>query len=92
MLKKINAGRVESDDGFSVHITGLETLKYEENNKYVVFDWALDPKTKKIRIYVSDARSWSSEGRQILVSEDKVRIKQNIKQAVALLDGDFEVI
>lgn len=92
MLKKINAGRVESDDGFSIHMTGLETFKYEENNKYVIFDWTLDPKTKKISIYVNDARCWDSENRHILTSEDKIRIKQNIKQAVEILDGDFEIV
>lgn len=92
MLKKINAGRVESDSGFSVHIVGLETLRYEENGKYIVVDWTLDPKTQKTRIYLSDVNNWDSEGRKMLDSADKARIYQNIKQAMALLDGEFEIV
>lgn len=47
MLKKINAGTVKSDSGSSVHIIGLETLKYEQDGNYLIIEWTLDPSTKK---------------------------------------------
>ena len=92
MLKKINAGKVESDTGFSVHITGLETLRYQENDRYIILDWTLNPKSQKMSIYLEDVANWSSEAHQPISSEKKASIKKNIEQAVALLDGDFEVV
>lgn len=92
MLKKINAGKVESDTGFSVHITGLETLKYQENGRYIILDWALNPKSQTMTIYLQDVANWSSEAHQTISPEKKASIKRNIEQAVALLDGDFEVV
>ena len=47
MLKKINASKVESYTDFSVHITGLETLKYEEDGRYITLDWTFNPKAQK---------------------------------------------
>ncbi|MCB0486030.1 MAG: hypothetical protein KDC47_07540 [Flavobacteriaceae bacterium] len=92
MLKKITEGRVESDEGFSIHIIGLEVLRYEENGKSIILDWTLDPKSKKMRIYVSDALSWDKPTKEKLTVDDKNKIIKNIKRAVVLLEGDYEVI
>lgn len=84
MLKKINEGRVESDSGFSVHIIGLETLKYEDRKHSIEFEWNYNPKTKKTYIYISDATELSSTERN--------EIANNVKEAVKLLEGNFEVV
>lgn len=84
MLKKINEGRVESDSGFSIHITGLECLKYEDNEHSIEFEWNYDPKANKTYVYVSDVRD--------LNDTEKNKIMNNIKEAVKLLDGNFEVV
>lgn len=84
MLKKINAGRVESNLGFSIHITGMECLKYEDREHSIEFEWNYEPRTKKTYIYVSDVKELSHSEKNI--------IKNNIKEAVKLLDGTFEII
>lgn len=84
MLKKINEGKVESDSGFSIHITGLECLKYEDNKHSVEFEWNYDPKAHKTYIYVSD----SKEG----AATEKREMANNIKEAVKILSGNFEVV
>lgn len=84
MLKKVNKGRVESDSGFSIHITGLECLKYEDSERSIEFEWNYDPKVDKTYIYISDVKN--------LNSLEKSKIINNIKEAVKLLDGNFEVI
>ena len=84
MLKKINEGRIESDTGFLIHITGLECLKYEDDKHSIEFEWNYDPTTRKTYIYVSDVNE--------LNDSEKISIKNNIKAAVQLLDGTFEVI
>jgi hypothetical protein len=84
MLKKINEGRVESDAGFSIHITGLECLKYEDGGHSIEFEWNYDPATRKTYIYVSDVKE--------LKDSEKIIIKNNIKEAVKLLDGTFEIV
>ncbi len=84
MLKKINEGRVESDSGFFIHITGLECLKYEDKRHSIQLEWNYDPKTNKTYIYVSDVKN--------LNDIEKIKIMNNIKDAVKLLDGNFEVV
>ncbi|OGT61431.1 MAG: hypothetical protein A3E85_00785 [Gammaproteobacteria bacterium RIFCSPHIGHO2_12_FULL_45_12] len=84
MLKKINEGRVESDSGFSIHIKGLECLKYEDNEHSIEFEWNYDPSANKTYVYVSDVRD--------INGTEKNKIMNNIKEAVNLLDGNFEVV
>lgn len=84
MLKKINKGRVESDAGFFIHITGLECLKYEDAAHSVDFEWNYDPKMNRTYVYISDLKNLSDI--------EKNEIKTNIQEAVKLLDGNFEVI
>ena len=84
MLKKINEGRVESNTGFSIHITGLECLKYEDDEHSIEFEWNYDPIAQKTYIYVSDVKE--------LNDSEKIIIKSNIKEAVKLLDGTFEIV
>lgn len=84
MLRKINEGKVESDSGFAIHITGLECLKYEEKSFSKEFEWNYDPKTSKTYIYISCDKE--------LNEIEKKRIINNIKEAVKLLTGNFEVV
>lgn len=92
MLKKINEGRVESDDGFSIHITGLESLKYQENDNYIIFEWNYDPKTQKIYVYASDVDKWNEPSKVILTGNHKKKVIENLKNAVKLLKGKFEIV
>lgn len=84
MLKKINEGRVESEKGFSIHIIGLEQLRYTDGNYSIDFEWNYDPKSNKTYIYVSDSED--------LTFLEKKQIINNIREAVKLLEGEFEVI
>lgn len=84
MLKKINEGGIESDDGFSIQITGPELLEYKYEGRIIQIDVAYDPKKRKIYIYASDVDE---------LKEDKKRqMIINIREAVKLLEGEFEVV
>lgn len=84
MLRKINEGKVESDSGFSIHITGLESIKYEDNEHSIEFEWNYNQKLNKTYIYVSELKE--------LDDMEKNYIIKNISEAIKLLDGNFEVI
>lgn len=84
MLKKINEGRVESDSGFSIHIAGLECLKYEDSEHSIEFEWNYDPKVNKTYVYVSDVQDLNDAEKKIII--------KNIREAIKLLDGNFEVV
>lgn len=74
-------------EGFDVHIIGLETLKYQENKKFIIFDWAYEPSTKITKVYVSVVEYWSFPVAEKLTSEEKKRIIDNIRMALDLLEG-----
>lgn len=92
MLKKINEGRVESDSGFAIHIVGLETLKYEEGNRFVILEWNYDPKTQKIYVYASDVNNWKQPSNVRFTKLEKNKMINDIKDAVKLLKGIYEVL
>lgn len=92
MLKKITRGRVESDDGFFIQVTGPETLKYVEGSKSIVFDCTVNFKRNKISIYVNDYKTWDTPEKKSITLEEKEKIIKNISDAVKLLEGDFEVV
>ena len=84
VLTKINEGKVKSDRGFSIHITGLESLKYEDHECSIEIEWNYDPKVNKTYIYASDIME--------LNETKKKQVIKNIEEAVQLLKGDFEVV
>lgn len=92
MLKKINEGKVESDDGFSVHITSLECLKYEEKDRFVEIDWAYDHKMNKTYFYFSDVKDWDKPLNRKITDNERKTILKNITEALKLLQGEFEVV
>jgi len=92
MLRKINAGKVESDEGFFVHIIGLEQLKYSENDKSVIVDWTYNQITQKISVFTGDVKLWSTPHHKAMLKSEKEKMIRNIKAATMLLDGDFELI
>ena len=93
MLKKINAGGVESDAGFKIQITGPETLKYTRGDFEVEFNIGYDKAHRKIYLYVSDVSSWDKwVGSKEINKIEKSELVSNIRASVRLLDGDFEVI
>lgn len=92
MLKKITEGRVESDNGFAIHIIGLEALKYEENNRFIILEWNYDPKIQRICVYASNASSWNQPANVPLTPDEKEKMVDNIREAVKLLKGTFEVV
>ncbi len=91
MLKKISTGRVESDKGFSVQISGPETMIYEDQGRTVDIDWTYDPKLRKTIVYVNDVRFWEKPILQEISTDDKQSMIRNIVNAVQLLDGNYEL-
>ena len=92
-FRKINAGTVESDDGFSIQITGPEILKYRYKDYETTIDISYSFKKRKAYIYASDVSEWHQESKKIKMNEnDKNIMIQNIKAALTLLDGDFDVL
>lgn len=93
MLRKINEGGVVSSSNFSIQITGPEELEYRDNNKVAKIDLIYDSRKRKIYVYASDVNKWELQGDYILVSEaERQEIISNLKEAVKLLKGDFEVL
>ncbi|KKP37590.1 MAG: hypothetical protein UR27_C0004G0003 [Candidatus Peregrinibacteria bacterium GW2011_GWA2_33_10] len=93
MLKKINEGGVESDQGFAIQIVGPEIMRYTYKNYILDLGISYDLKNRKAYIYVSDAVDWNDGGKKVRISADnKNLIIQNIKDAVQLLTGSFEVV
>lgn len=91
-MKKINEGGV-SDNSFSIQIIGPECIEYSSNNKIIKIDMGYEPRKRKIYIYASDITRWTSSNNQILISNDEKKcIINNIKEAVKLLTGNFEVV
>lgn len=85
MLKKINEGGVKSDDNsFSMQIVHPEYLEYKEDDRCIPISIAYDPKSQKVYIYVSDIKE--------LNEIEKKRVLNNIREAVKLLGGNYEVI
>ena len=84
MLKKINAGGVESDDGFSIQFTHPELLEYKQGNKIFEISVGDDLKRQIVYIYASQVNN--------LNEVEKNKMINNIKEAVKLLNGNFEVI
>jgi hypothetical protein len=84
MFKKINAGKIISDNGVCVHLVGLELLEYEDNGRIIEFEWNYDPKERKTYIYVSDNKN--------LTIQEKNKIIANMRETIKLLEGNFEVI
>ncbi|MBA2655190.1 MAG: hypothetical protein H0U71_09040 [Gammaproteobacteria bacterium] len=84
MLRKINEGGVESENGFSIQIVGPELLEYKEKNKIIKIDITYDPKKRKIYICASNIDELSKN--------EKIQMIRNIKKAIKLLKGNFEVV
>ena len=84
MLKKTNEGGVESNTGFSIQITGPELLEYRHNGKIIDIDLSYDPKKRKIYIYASSIKELNETAKKQMIN--------NIKEAVQLLKGDFEIV
>lgn len=83
MLKKINPCGVKSDE-FSIQITHPETMEYKEKDKILEFEVVYNPKIKKIYVNV-----WKEKN---LSDFEKNKIKNNIKEAVSILEGNYEVL
>lgn len=92
MLKKINESRVESDNGFFIHITGLENMRYQENDQYIDFTWSYDPQKRKTFFYIADALNWDYPVGKHINEQERKKIINNIREALKLLTGDFEII
>ena len=92
MLKKINAGRVESDNGFFIHVTGLESVRYQENNMFIDLTWTYDPKVRKTFVFFSEITNWDQPEGKTISENEREKIIKNIKEALKLLPGNFEII
>ena len=84
MLKKINAGRVESGTGFYIEITGPELFQYNDHGKLIEIDLAYDSLKYESIIYASQVKE--------LNVEEKNKMIANIKQAIQLLGGKFVIV
>lgn len=92
MLRKINAGTVVSDDGFSIRPSGLEAMQYQAGDKIAIVEWACEPRTRKIRVYVTEVPHWEVPYGVKITDIEKNLMKENISKAMALLDDEFEII
>jgi hypothetical protein len=93
MLRKINEGGVESDEGFSIQIIGPEILEYRQGKYATEIDMSYDPKKERIYVYASNIDFWIKPVKcEKISNSEKISIISNIKQAVKLLIGNFEVI
>ncbi|MCX7124494.1 MAG: hypothetical protein NTU49_01820 [Gammaproteobacteria bacterium] len=93
MLKKINEGFVESDEGFSIRITGPEIIKYVCNNYSVNIEINYDFKNRKAYIYASKINCWECGGEKVQMNvNNKKSMIENINKAVKLLTGYFEIV
>lgn len=84
MMRKINEGGVESDEGYSIQITGPESLEYREKNEIIEIQLSYDPKERKIYIHVTENDD--------AIKNNMLEVKTNIEKAVKLLAGDYVVI
>ncbi len=92
MLKKINEGGVVSDSGYSIQITGPEELEYKYKDNILKIDIGYDPKKRTVFIYASDITRWDRSRNHANVSRaEKENIIENIKKAIKLLPGKFEI-
>ncbi|HEV2614886.1 MAG TPA: hypothetical protein VGV92_09340 [Gammaproteobacteria bacterium] len=92
MLKKINEGGVESDTGFSIQITGSDIMEYRENDRVVRINLGYNPQNSTVNIYVSKISRWNSLETQLISNIEKTIIADNIKSAVKLLTGNFQIL
>lgn len=93
MFRKINAGGVESDEGFSIQITGPETLKYQNEDFSVEIELEYDITSRKIYVHASRASNWDCfVGAQQIGSDKKLQLIKNITESIELLKGDFVVV
>lgn len=92
MLKKINANGVISDEGFSIQIKHVEQMEYKFKDKMVVLEIIYSPSTQKIKIHVTKASYWTTPHEEKITDTEKKAMKENITNAVKLLDDDFEII
>lgn len=87
MLRKINAYKVESDEGFSIWRDHPEVFKYKKGDKIIEISVGDDPAKHITYIHASDAAKFYK-----MNEIEKNEMINNIKQAVKLLDWKFIVI
>jgi|GEM_PF-2139959 len=92
MLRKINEGRVESDEGFIVNIIGLEALRYEVAGQFIDIEWNYNPISKKTLIYIKNIKNWDKPFNKTIEEDEKQKIIENISKALKLMKGSFEFI
>lgn len=93
MLKKVNEGGVISDNGFSIQIVGPEELEYKYKKNILKLDLGYDPKKRTVYIYANDITCWDYSDNHVDISnKEKEEIIKNIREAVKLLTGNFEVV
>ena len=93
MFKKINAGGVVSDQGFSIQIEGPETLHYVEGPFEIFFTIGYNKQMRKIYIHFSEISCWNKYVGSKFIPKSKLgKLKKDLIDALALLEGDFEVI
>lgn len=83
MLKKITEGRIEGGNGFYIQV-GRDLLEYSDGKTFIELDLGYDEITKKNYVYV-----WNDK---TLTSREKINIAKNLKEAIKLLTGSFEII
>lgn len=94
MLKKVNEGTVESDEGFMIKIDNPDYLKYFEGDKFIEVSIDFNENTKEIFINASkEITNWCGRGAELSINvEKKINIQENIRNSLALLKGNFIVL
>lgn len=83
MLKKINEGGVEGPN-FMIQIMDPETLLYRTIDKTIEVSLDYEPSKRVVYIYASEVNA--------LERNEKIIMIDNLKQAIKLLTGNFQVI
>lgn len=84
MLKKMNEGGVESDMGFSIQIVHPEYLEYREGTRLIPISMGYNSTNRKIYVYVTNSKELSEI--------EKCKVANNIKEALKLSQGEFEIV
>ena len=83
---------IESDLGFSVQVLGRVGRKYTEGDRFVRIDSEVLA-IKGISIAKNSIRFWESpSGREPVTEAEKLRIIENIRDALALQNATLEVL
>lgn len=92
MFKKLKDGRIASDEGFSVKITGRAGLVYKEGSKLINVDSEMSGNPGIGYVVASSSIDQWHGFKEKIKTKDKIRILNNIKEVFRFLGYKIKVI